>query len=216
MRVTVNSCESSSCKHIIHNSASCLLRLLLLAELFVHSWSRPTSSPYLCKHFASMITKVEELTKLSKKLHELSDNVLATFAGVENRLDGLPNIKQNAEYFNSLQVNVSLSELYGYTQSFKLHVDWLKTVKENHTLSTQSSSNASTYLLQLSNQLNASLQQISAEVPQSPTPSSLPVVSTAFDELQFSVEISTRLQVFCSWTKRVLKFLQKLSRCHRH
>ncbi|TMS18365.1 hypothetical protein E3U43_010691 [Larimichthys crocea] len=53
-----------------------------------------------------MITKVEELTKVSKKLHELSDNVLATFAGVENRLDGLPNIKQNAEYFNSLQVNV--------------------------------------------------------------------------------------------------------------
>lgn len=111
---------------------------------------------------------------------------------MENRLDGLPNIKQNAEYFNSLQVkflesgihffpdiyfkaigliyifsllmfaqvNVSLSELYGYTQSFKLHVDWLKTVKENHTLSTQSSSNASTHLLQLSNQLNASLQQV--------------------------------------------------------
>lgn len=99
MRVTVNSCESSSCKHsecfsgilcntlkqlfcnvyfdlffvfsVIHDSASCLLRLLLLAELFVHSWSRPTSSPYLCKHFASMITKVEELTKVSKKLHEL-------------------------------------------------------------------------------------------------------------------------------------------------
>lgn len=56
--------------------------------------------------------------------------------------------------------------------------------------------------------------QISQEVPQPPS-ASLPVVSVAFDVLQFSVEISEQLQVFCNWSKRVLLYLKKQS-CSKH
>lgn len=58
------------------------------------------------------------------------------------------------------QVNKSLSQLYVYTQSFRLHVDWLKTAKENVSLPSQSAEGTSTHLLQLSNLLNASLHQV--------------------------------------------------------
>lgn len=143
----------------------------------------------------------------------------------------------------SPQVNESLSQLYVFTQSFRLHVDWLKTAHQNVSLPSHAAESVSTHLLQLSNLLTASLNQvrqpgwfdsftrkmykmfgngmkrlpkplnlplcpqISEEVPQSPTPS-LPVVSTAFDALKFSVEISERLQVFHDWSKRVLRILK--------
>lgn len=58
------------------------------------------------------------------------------------------------------QVNKSFSQLYVYTQSFRLHVDWLKTAKENVSLPSQSAEGTSTHLLQLSNLLNASLHQV--------------------------------------------------------
>ncbi|XP_070778290.1 uncharacterized protein [Enoplosus armatus] len=200
---------------VIHDSTPCLLHLLLLAELFAHSSSRPAHSLSLCGMFASMIPQVDRLMNLSKKLHDLTDEELVSFDGVENRLDGLPHIQFSADYFRSLKVNESLSQLYVFTQSFRLHVDWLQTAKRNVGLSSQSAEGASTHLLQLSNLLNASLHQISEEVPQSPSPS-LPVVSTAFDVLQFSVEISEQLQAFCNWSKRVLRILRKLSPCHKH
>lgn len=145
----------------------------------------------------------------------------------------------------SPQVNESLSQLYVFTQSFRLHVNWLKTAQQNVSMPSKAAESVSTHLLQLSNLVTASLNQvrrlgwfdsftrkmykmfgngmkllpkplnlrlplcpqISEEVPQSPTPS-LPVVSTAFDALQFSVEISERLQVFHDWSKRVLRILK--------
>ncbi|KAL7382328.1 hypothetical protein ABVT39_020555 [Epinephelus coioides] len=196
---------------LIHDSTSCLLHLLLLAELFVHSSSHPTHSP-LCGMFRSMIHQVDKLKSL-KKLHDLTDGD-DLFEGVENRLDSLPKMQHTAAYFNSLKVNESLSQLFEFSQSFRLHVEWLKTAKENFSLSSQSAEDASSHLLQLSKLLNASLSQMEEKVPQSPSPS-LPVASTAFDVLQFSVEISRHLQVFCDWSKRVLILLQRLSDCHR-
>ena len=56
---------------VICDSTLCLLNLLLLAELFVHTSSRPTSSPSLCGMFGSMIHQVDRLKNLSKKLHGL-------------------------------------------------------------------------------------------------------------------------------------------------
>lgn len=64
----------------------------------------------------------------------------------------------------SPQVNESLSQLYLYTQSFKLHMDWLKTAKQNVSLSSQSAQDASTQLLQLFNLLSASLRQVRTRV----------------------------------------------------
>lgn len=67
--------------------------------------------------------------------------------------------------FNELpQVNASLSQLYTLTQSFKLHVDWLKTARENFSLPSQSAEGASTHLLHLSNFIKTSLQQVRTQI----------------------------------------------------
>lgn len=64
----------------------------------------------------------------------------------------------------SPQVNESLSQVYSYTQSFKLHMDWLKMAKENVSLSSQSAEDTSTQLLQLSILLKASPYQVRTRV----------------------------------------------------
>ncbi|XP_051811553.1 uncharacterized protein il11b [Acanthochromis polyacanthus] len=200
---------------MINDSASFLLHLLLLAELLVHSSGRPAHISPLCGMFGSMIPQVDRLMNSSKQLHDLTTEELLNFAAVEHRLHSLPHIQYTAAYFSSLKVNESLSQLYSYSQSFKLHVDWLKTAKENVSLPVQAAESSSIHLQQISNLINASLHQISADVPQS-TPPSLPDVSTAFDALKFSVELSGRLEAFCSWSKRVLRHLQRLSHCPKH
>nr|XP_019961278.1 PREDICTED: uncharacterized protein LOC109641307 [Paralichthys olivaceus] len=198
---------------LLHDSIPCLFHLLLLAELFVPSSSRPVHTSSLCRMFGSMIHQVDKLTDISKNLHELSDNN-ELLNSADNKLPDLPHMQHSAaHFFNSLKMNESLSELYLLAQAFRLHVDWLKTEKDNFSLPSQSAEDASTHLLQLSNLLNMSLHQMSAETPQPPAPS-LPVVSSAFDLLQFSIEISERLKVFCNWSKRVLRSL-KLPRCGR-
>lgn len=60
----------------------------------------------------------------------------------------------------SPQVNESLSQLYVFTQSFRLHVDWLKTAQQNVSLSSKAAESVSTHLLQLSNLVTASLNQV--------------------------------------------------------
>ncbi|XP_071357261.1 uncharacterized protein [Trachinotus anak] len=200
---------------LIPDFTYCLLQLLLLAELFLHSSSRPTHGSSLCGVLGSIIHQVDRLVNISKKLHELSGDELLDVAAVANRLPGLPNMQHTAAHLSSLKVNESLSQLYVYAQSFKLHTDWLKTEKDNFSLPSQSAEGASTHLLRLSNLIVMSLHQMSEEVPQ-PTPPCLPVASTTFDVLQFSVEISERLQTFCDWSKRVLRLLKTQSRCPRH
>ncbi|KAM6974585.1 uncharacterized protein LKV04_016217 [Tautogolabrus adspersus] len=163
-----------------------------------------------------MIHQVDKLMSSSKKLHGLTDDELTNFEGVENQLDGLRPIEHTFDHFTPLKVNESLSQIFVYTQSFRLHVDWLKTARENVSLPSRPAEGISTHLLHLSNIINASLQQISEEVPPSPSPSaSLPIVSSGFEALLFSVEISEKLQVFGHWSKRVLRLLQTQSRCPR-
>ncbi|XP_054462588.1 uncharacterized protein il11b [Anoplopoma fimbria] len=200
---------------VIHDSTPCLLCLLLLAELFVHSSSRPAPHSPLCGMFRSMNLQLENLRKISDDLYVLADGELTNFEGMEHQLDALPHIQHTAAHVTSLKVNESLSLLSLYTQSFRLHADWLITAKENVSFPSQSAEGASSHLLQLSNLINASLLQIGEEVPQSASPT-LPVVSTAFEVLKFSIEISGQLQVFCDWSKRMVMRLKRLSRCPRH
>lgn len=56
---------------VIDDSAPNLLCLLLLAELIVHSTSRPASNSTLCRPFKSMLHQVDLLMRLSTKLHGL-------------------------------------------------------------------------------------------------------------------------------------------------
>ncbi|XP_023816104.1 uncharacterized protein LOC101158459 [Oryzias latipes] len=198
---------------VIHESALCLLRLLLLVELFARSSARPTQNFSLCGVFGSMIHQVDKLINSSKKLHGLTDDGLKHFEVVDHRLESLPHIRHTAVHFSSLKVNESLSLLYGYTESFKLHESWLKTVKENFSLPFQSDEGAINHLAHLSNLIVASLHQIKEEVPLLPSSPSFPVVPTAFDATRLSVEISEQLKVFCRWSKRVLLLIRRRSGC---
>ncbi|KAK5883302.1 hypothetical protein CesoFtcFv8_019645 [Champsocephalus esox] len=200
---------------LIDDCTPCLLHLLLLAGLCVPSSSYPASRSPLCGMLRSMIHQVERLTKLSGKFHNLTGEELEHLEVAGNRLAGLPDMEHTAAHIDSLKVNESLSQLFMYTQSFRLHVNWLKTAKENVSLSSHPAKETNTHLLHLSTFLNASLHQIGEEVPPSQSPS-LPEVSTAFDVLQFSVEISKRLRMFCFWSKRVLLIIQGQSPCPRH
>uniref|UniRef100_A0A8C7XML8 Uncharacterized protein n=1 Tax=Oryzias sinensis TaxID=183150 RepID=A0A8C7XML8_9TELE len=199
---------------VIHESALCLLRLLLLVELFARSSARPSQNFSLCGVFGSMIHQVDKLINSSKKLHGLVTSDLITLLQVaDHRLESLPHIHHTAAHFSSLKVNESLSLLYGYTESFKLHESWLKTVKENFSLPFQSDEGAINDLAHLSNLIVASLHQIKEEVPLLPSSPSFPVVPTAFDATRLSVEISEQLKVFCRWSKRVLLLFRGRSGC---
>ncbi|XP_006804312.1 uncharacterized protein il11b [Neolamprologus brichardi] len=198
---------------VFHDATSFLLYLVILAELFVHSSSRPTPCPYSV--FEPMIHQLDKIIASSKKLHGLPEAELVTFMDVEHKLDGLPVIKHTAAHLSSLKVNESLPQLYVYAESFRLHTKWLKTAQVNVSVPFQAAEGASNHLEQLSDLTKKFLEKIGEQVPETASPS-LPVVSTAFEALRFSVEISDRLQVFCHWSKRILRQLQRRSPCPKH
>uniref|UniRef100_A0A3B3C800 Interleukin 11a n=1 Tax=Oryzias melastigma TaxID=30732 RepID=A0A3B3C800_ORYME len=200
---------------VIHESALCLLRLLLLVELFARSSAHPGQNFSLCSVFGPMIHQVDKLINSSKRLHGLTEDDLKHFEGMDHKLESLPHIRHTAVHFSSLKVNESLSLLYGYTESFKLHVGWLKTVRENFSLPFQSDEGAINHLSHLSNLINTSLHQVK-DVPLLPSSSPFPDVPTAFDATRLSVEISEQLKVFCRWSKRVLLLFRRRSGCGRH
>ncbi|XP_054620588.1 uncharacterized protein LOC129173573 isoform X2 [Dunckerocampus dactyliophorus] len=196
------------------DSASRLLPLLLLVELLLPSWCRPAHNIALCDVLRSAVPRVDQLLGSSGHLHDLSIDVLLA-ALLEDTLEGLPVIHSTAAHLHALKVNESLSQLYVHMLAFRVHVDWLKAVKENFSLPAEAAESASGHLLQLSNLIRVSLHQVNEPIPPPPRPSSLPVVSTTFDALRYSVEMSQRLKVFCSWTKRVIHHVQRASRCPR-
>ncbi|XP_008420938.1 uncharacterized protein LOC103472861 isoform X1 [Poecilia reticulata] len=195
---------------VLPETSSFLFHLLLLTELLVRSSSLPIRSSSHCGFFGSMIHQVESLMNLSRRIHQLRTEELEHFEDAKITLDSLPDLYHTAGHLRSLKVNESLTQMYGYTQSFKLHIDWLKVAKENVSLPFQTEEGASSHLLQLSNLIEKCLHPQNKEALPSMAPN-LPVVSNAFDALVYSVEISDRLKVFCGWSKRVLRFFQKHS-----
>uniref|UniRef100_A0A3B4BDW6 Interleukin 11a n=1 Tax=Periophthalmus magnuspinnatus TaxID=409849 RepID=A0A3B4BDW6_9GOBI len=175
---------------VIPDSISCLV-LLLLSELIGQSLSRPAHNPALCSLFNSMIPHTEKLINLSRKLHELVsfDQELMLYIKID--LCSAP------------QINESLSQLYNFSESYRSHMDWLKTARENVSLPTHPTEDATRHLQQLMHLLNSSLSA------GSPGPSS------AFDALRFSVEVSEKLRAFGLWTRRCIRVIQRHSRCPR-
>ncbi|KAF7211527.1 putative LOC107395788-like protein [Nothobranchius furzeri] len=189
---------------VIHEPTSGLFHLLLLlTQLLVRSSSFPAHSSDLCAAFGSMIHQLEKLFNASKKMHNLTSEELSHFSEVEDKLKGLPSLEHIATHFRSLKVNESLLQLHKDTESFRLHVDWLKAAKENFSLPLLADRSAGSSLLQLSDLIRKSLHKINQEVPEVSIPV-FPDVSNAFDALMFSVEISERLQPFCRLSKRIL------------
>ncbi|XP_020795001.1 uncharacterized protein LOC110173339 [Boleophthalmus pectinirostris] len=201
---------------IIPDSTSFVVVLLLL-ELIGQSLSRPAHNPTFCTLIGSMLPHVEKLISLSEKLHELSDEDLSHLATADHRLDSLLEIQHTAAAFTSIKINESLSQLHNYSESYRFHMEWLKAARENVSLPTQPTEGASRHLQQLTHLLNSSLSQVQDEVVQVPSssPPSLPLVSSAFDALRFSVEVSEKLRAFSFWTKRWIRFILKHSRCPR-
>ncbi|XP_047240363.1 uncharacterized protein il11b [Girardinichthys multiradiatus] len=199
---------------LIHEPSLCLFHLLLLTELFVRSSSLSTRRSSHCGLFGSMIHQVESLMNLSNKIHDLEKDELQHFDEVKPKLDSLPDLQHTARHFRSLKVNESLSQLYEYTQSFLFHIDWLKVAKTNVSLPIQTEEGASSHLLQLSGLIKKCLHPQNEGALQSTAPH-LPAVSNAFDALLYSIEISDRLKAFCDSSKRVLRYLKRLSGCPR-
>ncbi|KAK7899316.1 hypothetical protein WMY93_020169 [Mugilogobius chulae] len=207
---------------IIPDSISCLV-LLLLSELIGRSLSRPahysstrshTHNHALCPLLGSMVLHVDRLMNLSRKLHELTDEELNLISASDHRLDSLLEIPHSAAAFSSLKVNESLSLLYSFSDSYRFHMNWLKTGRGNVSLPTQPAEGASRHLQHLTHLLNSSLNQLQEEVPQASLPS-LPVVSSAFEALRFSVEVSEKLQPLSIWMKSSIRFIQTRLGCRR-
>lgn len=57
-------------------------------------------------------------------------------------------------------MNESVSQLYHFSDLFRLHVDWLKSARGNVSLPTQPTEGASKHLLQLTHLLNSTLHQV--------------------------------------------------------
>uniref|UniRef100_A0A3B3VLL9 Uncharacterized LOC106945039 n=1 Tax=Poecilia latipinna TaxID=48699 RepID=A0A3B3VLL9_9TELE len=141
-----------------------------------------------------------ELLVRSSSLPIRSSSHCGFFGSMIHQVESLMNLSRKIHQL----VNESLTQMYGYTQSFKLHIDWLKVAKENVSLPFQTEEGASSHLLQLSNLIGKCLHPVEALPSVAPN---LPVVSNAFDALVYSVEISDRLKVFCGWSKRVLRYI---------
>uniref|UniRef100_A0A3Q2TXJ5 Uncharacterized protein n=1 Tax=Fundulus heteroclitus TaxID=8078 RepID=A0A3Q2TXJ5_FUNHE len=189
---------------VIPETSSILFPLLLLTELFFQSSSLPIQGSSHCGSIRSMLHQVGPLGELSKKIHGL----VSFFKNLSNCSQ--KHVELGTVCFMCLQVNETLPQLYEYTQSLRLHLNWLKIVKENVSLPFQSEEAASSHLRILSNLIKIFIPQQSEEALQSATPQ-LPVVSDAFDALLYSIEISDSLKVFCDWSKRVLRHFQRQS-----
>ncbi|KAM8883092.1 uncharacterized protein ACB058_018889 isoform 1-T1 [Synchiropus picturatus] len=194
---------------------STLLLLLLLAERMVHCSPLPVSPcASLSTIFNSSVKQLDTLVHMSRELHGLTKEELLDLISEEHHLGSLPVIQHNAAHFQTMKMNESLAQMFVQAHSFRLHVDWLKTVQENYSLPTEAAEGARGPLVQLSRLLTAALQQLKVDPPVTTVPS-FPNASTAFDALTFSIEVSERLKVFCRFSKHVLRYFQRTSRCPR-
>ncbi|XP_055749132.1 interleukin-11-like [Salvelinus fontinalis] len=188
------------------DSTQSLLLLLLLAQLLVLSWSRPTPKCPLCAHLTVMVQQMRSLQMLTRNLQSESE-----FSGMElteYNLDSLPEMEHTANHLSSLKLNDSLSQLYTDLFSFKLHVDWMIDARVNMSLPVSPKTReVAKGLHNLSSFCSTALQQIACTLPQISTPS-FPTQLKAWDVALLSYEIPERLRFYCQWSTRVLLLLR--------
>ncbi|XP_041740754.1 interleukin-11-like [Coregonus clupeaformis] len=188
------------------DSTQSILLLLLLAQLLVLSWSRPTIKCPLCAHLTMMVQQMRSLQMLTSNLQSERD-----FSGIElmeYNLDSLPEMEHTANHLSSLKLNNSLSQLYTDLCSFKLHVDWLIDVRVNMSLPVSPKTVEVTKgLHNLSSLCSTALKQIACTLPQISIPS-FPTQLTTWDVALLSYKIPEQLRFYCQWSTRVLLFLR--------
>ncbi|CAL8292728.1 unnamed protein product [Merluccius merluccius] len=169
-----------------------------------------------------MSSNVAQLKVLSKELLHLMEEELGSVEMDAYRLEHLPAMEHSLLHLQALTLNESLSELYVDLSLFKLHVDWLAGAREAVGLPALLTHGAagpehhhnrtSRHLEEITEMTRGALQLLQQEVP--PPPSrSLPDVRYTFNVLHYTVEVALRLEVYCDWSRRVLRRARLLSRC---
>ncbi|XP_077587590.1 uncharacterized protein LOC144206463 isoform X2 [Stigmatopora nigra] len=192
---------------MICDLTSCLLHLLLLYILTQPSQCAPAHDGVFCNALKSAFNQMDTMRKTSEQLRHPMDELVEVF--LEAQLLRFPVISTTAAHFDSLKAEECLSQLYLHTLALKAHVDWIKEASENFSFPYQAARDTSVHLLWLTNLVSTSLAQINAVVPPSPPPPLLPTVSSPFEVLRYSVEISRYLEVFCPWAKRLFHHLRR-------
>ncbi|XP_077403892.1 uncharacterized protein LOC144036858 [Vanacampus margaritifer] len=135
---------------------------------------------------------------------------------LEAPLESLPVLATSAAQLRTWKADESLRRLHANALAFHAHADWLKAAAEKVDLPSEAAGGAAVHLLRLANLLRTALVQMETPVPPpSPSPS-FPHVRTAFEAVRYSAEMSRRLNVFCGFSKRILRRLRKAATCpHR-
>uniref|UniRef100_A0A3Q3DPX7 Interleukin-11 n=1 Tax=Hippocampus comes TaxID=109280 RepID=A0A3Q3DPX7_HIPCM len=192
---------------VIHDSFFCLLRLLLLMGLLRSGQCRPAHDDVFCKALKSAVHQIDAIRETAEQLQLVVTTILPLLLVLLP--SSCPSIyTQSCASFVclSLQANKYLSQLYMHTLALRMHVEWLKAATESVSLPSEAAGAAGVHLLQLASLIRTALIQIDA-VALPPPRSSLPTVSSAFDVLRYSVEMSRSLKVFCHWSKRLVSNL---------
>ncbi|XP_019728209.1 uncharacterized protein LOC109517467 isoform X1 [Hippocampus comes] len=196
---------------VIHDSFFCLLRLLLLMGLLRSGQCRPAHDDVFCKALKSAVHQIDAIRETAEQLQLVRDEGLVEDL-LDVRLQSLPVISITASRFQTWKANKYLSQLYMHTLALRMHVEWLKAATESVSLPSEAAGAAGVHLLQLASLIRTALIQIDA-VALPPPRSSLPTVSSAFDVLRYSVEMSRSLKVFCHWSKRLVRHLHIKALC---
>ncbi|XP_077415866.1 uncharacterized protein LOC144044975 isoform X2 [Vanacampus margaritifer] len=182
-------------------------------ELLRPSRCRHTHNGVLCKVLKSAVDQMDDIRKTLELLQLERDNELVEDL-LEVRLQSLPVISTTASHFRTCKANVYLPQLYVHTLAFRVHVEWLQAAAQSVNLPSEAAGAARLHLLQLAGLVRTALIQIDAVVPPPPPRPSLPAVSSAFDVLRYSVELSRSLKVFCDWSQRLVRHLHTAASCH--
>ncbi|XP_019724356.1 uncharacterized protein LOC109515186 [Hippocampus comes] len=194
------------------DSASRLLRLLLLVELLRPSRCGPAHhKAVLCNTLKSAANQMDVIRRTAQRLQHHDDEAADDL--LEARLQSLPVIATTAAHLRTWKANESLCGLYANALAFRAHADWLKAAAENVSLPSEAAGGAAIRLLRLADLVRTALIQMEAVVPSASPPPWLPTVSTAFEALRYSTEMSRRLKVFCNFSKRLVRHLRRAANC---
>ncbi|XP_077364285.1 uncharacterized protein LOC144008092 isoform X2 [Festucalex cinctus] len=225
---------------LLRDSASRLLRLLLLVELLRPSRCGPAhrKPAAFCDALKLAASQLDVIRKTAQRLRRDDDDDDDL---LEAPLESLPILATSAAQLRTWKADESLRRLHANALAFGAHAHWLKASAEKVGVPSEAAGGAHVHLLRLVDLLRTALVQVSERrpranddgtppshfsslfffqmealyLPPSPPSPSFPTVRTAFEAVRYSAETSRRLAVFCGFSKRILRRLRKAPTCPR-
>ncbi|XP_049607830.1 interleukin-11-like isoform X3 [Syngnathus scovelli] len=199
---------------MFRDSASCMLRLLLLVELLGPARCGPAHhNAILCNVLKSAVNQMDVIRKTARRLQPYDEEAAELDGFLDTRLQSLPVIATTAAHLRTWKANESLLRLHANALAFRAHAEWLKAAAENVSLPSEAAGVSAVHLLRLANLVRTALIQMEVALPLPPLRPSLPAVLTAFEALRYSAEMSRRLDVFCGFSKRLVRHLRRVAAC---